>query len=518
MCGTRGNASEVRTTVKYLSATSVYLDAGRNDSLQVGDRALITRGGDSVAVVEVLYLSSKSASCNILSSKTEIKPGDEVVVQIHPPAPASVVVKGENPLPIPTPTVVTSSSSNRAGSGFMAHGRIGFDYFSQNDRTIYNYDYSEPSVSLASDISSTGPGQMGISIRARFRRQDHAFGSSSRWDNRYYEASLHGVVPGAGIGWTFGRTTPGNAPGVGYIDGATANMQLSPDWRFSAFGGAEPNSGSGGSDWKRKKVGVVASYEKGSWGEQRISASGALVGSYYDGRIEREFIYIDNDIALTPSLSVNQSADIDVNRGWRKSAEGSSLTVSSFLLSASYDITRDVSFNLGYDNRKPIHYYEDRLTPDSLFDHSIRQGFRAGVSSRLVLGLRGSLDGTYNAAAAGSKAGSSVSANVYHPDFAGLGLSMNLRGLYFNSGFGYGWQPGVSLSRQIIGGLNGRLDGGANFYHYSNGSVRSQSSRWVRGGLDVWFARGFYASASFEAQRGGGYDADRITAGCGAGF
>ena len=77
-------AAELQTTVKYVSASSVYIDAGREAGIQVGDRVKISRGGDSLAVLEVVYISGTSASCKIIESKGELRSGDMATLQITP--------------------------------------------------------------------------------------------------------------------------------------------------------------------------------------------------------------------------------------------------------------------------------------------------------------------------------------------------------------------------------------------------------------------------------------------------
>ena len=57
---------EVRIT--YITGSSVYVDAGRNQGLREGDRLEVVRGDEVVGVLTLTFLSTNKASCIGISS------------------------------------------------------------------------------------------------------------------------------------------------------------------------------------------------------------------------------------------------------------------------------------------------------------------------------------------------------------------------------------------------------------------------------------------------------------------
>ena len=405
----------------------------------------------------------------------------------------------------------------QSGNLWTIKGRAGVEIYAQNDRSQYNYDYKEPGISLQGEIAPPmASGNVAFIFRISARHNSPSTGSAN-WQNRYYEAAFRGVAPSMPFRWAVGRTTPGRVSGVGYLDGISGEYNLTNDLRLGLFAGADPDWGGGATNWSRRKGGITASFEHGDWSKRRIASSIAVVGSYNKSVIEREFVYLDNDLVWNPKLSFYQSAELEINRGWRKQAEGSALTLSSLMFSVHYAITNDLSINFGYDDRTPIHYFEDRATPDSMFDSALRMGYRGGLNAKLPLGLRGSVDAGYNTVS-GAKVSKSGSLSLGHPSLFGTGISTNFRAAWFSSEFSSGTQPSLSLNRTVWRDLSLGLQLGQNHYNYSNAAVSSVTSRWVRLSADWWFASRFYGSLTDEIQRGGGYDADRLYASLGMRF
>ncbi len=72
--GAAGAEEPIR--VRYRSADTVYLDAGQLRGLEVGGRLSVTRGGLSIAELEVSFVAEHSSSCRVLVEFDSINPGD----------------------------------------------------------------------------------------------------------------------------------------------------------------------------------------------------------------------------------------------------------------------------------------------------------------------------------------------------------------------------------------------------------------------------------------------------------
>jgi len=65
-------------SITYLTSSTVYIGAGRDDGIDQGDVLEVVRDGTIVARLEVTDLSSRRASCRIVSGEVELIVGDDV--------------------------------------------------------------------------------------------------------------------------------------------------------------------------------------------------------------------------------------------------------------------------------------------------------------------------------------------------------------------------------------------------------------------------------------------------------
>ncbi|KAB2962247.1 MAG: hypothetical protein F9K18_10070, partial [Thermoanaerobaculia bacterium] len=86
-------------SVSYVSASAVYLDAGRAAGLDVGARLRLVRDGADIAEVEVDFVAEHSASCRIVRAPGSIRTGDRAILLAAAPAPPA----GEGE-PVPPPS------------------------------------------------------------------------------------------------------------------------------------------------------------------------------------------------------------------------------------------------------------------------------------------------------------------------------------------------------------------------------------------------------------------------------
>ena len=506
-----GRAEELRTSVKYVSASSVYLDKGSESGIQVGDKVSLIRGSETIAKLEVTFLASSSVSCKILSATGEIHVGDEAIIEITPQVheAKSPEVTPDDSLASETHETTSKPIESQTNSKFIERlkGRASVQVYRQFGSGDENY--TEPSLYLQTEAVNIVRTGVNLTIRFRTRQRESTDGVKT-WNNRIYEASLRRYVQDSKIAWGIGRLSFNRAPGIGYIDGGTVEYAYSSKFAFGGFLGAEPEWGGGNSQWDRIKGGGFVNYQSGDYtSKRRLSTTAAIAGSYQNGRPNREFLYLDNDLALTNNLTLYQSSEVEINRDWRKAAEGSTLKLSSFMLTGRWTLMKIVSLTFGYDDRTPFRDYESRTTPDSLFDDALRQGFRAGFSTRLPLGGRFSLDGN-TGATKGQETSRASSVMYYQPNLLMSGFDGSARFSLFTSAYSKGWQPSVSLTRNLTPELGFTLQGGMNRYSFKGSNRGDSTSKWGRVGADYSFGRRLYGSASFELQNSDNFDSKRV--------
>ena len=79
IAGTAIAQPEDAPTVNYVSADAVYLSVGRRAGLTVGARVEVVRDSRTIAVLEVVHVSSHSASCRVVEQIEPPRVGDTAV-------------------------------------------------------------------------------------------------------------------------------------------------------------------------------------------------------------------------------------------------------------------------------------------------------------------------------------------------------------------------------------------------------------------------------------------------------
>jgi len=123
-----GSLPQGQARVTYVTTSSAYIDAGRQDGLEEGDLVQIMRGGEPIAVLKVSYLASNKASCTILESSSTPVVGDAVAFRRHErlqPAGPAATLPGSPQATAGTPAARRKRSSLRDAG---LRGRVGVRY------------------------------------------------------------------------------------------------------------------------------------------------------------------------------------------------------------------------------------------------------------------------------------------------------------------------------------------------------------------------------------------------------
>lgn len=509
----------INVGIKYVSSESIYLDGGSRLGLQPGDRGEVYRLGIKIGSVEIAYLSEKSASCRLLEVFDDIRIGDEVIFPIQrerEKIKPAVVEK----MPVDSTKAIGIVASQRTPSRIQSghfKGRVIFSSYAQDDLSRFDYDYLQPSLYMQGSYSHiAAPGAI-FTWRLRLRKIERGSDRQSEWENRFYEVSLRKeMIPGK-LELTAGRFAFSESPGIGSIDGLLAGYQLDGGFKIGGFTGFAPANTGENVQSDRLKAGISCLY---LWGDyttpQRLKSTIALTGIYLKGELEREFLYLSNDVVLTERIGFFQSSEIEINREWREKAEGSSLTLSSFYCALRWDPSRALGLTLGYDNRTPVRDNETRQLLDSLFDQALRQGIRGGLSYRLPYGMRIGFDTGYNSAE-GRDNSLSGSGSISAIDILSSGISGTVKSSGYHSDQSNGSQMTAGVSRDVFSWSRVKIDGGYLRQKWTAGGAGEGNSRWLRLGGEVSFLRSFGA-LSYEWQRGDFGEADRIAVDIGTRF
>ncbi|MDP8208096.1 MAG: hypothetical protein P9L92_15635 [Candidatus Electryonea clarkiae] len=504
-------AGEVQTTVKYLSNTAIYLDAGRAQGINKGDLGEVRRDNQKIASIKILFVADNSSSCKIIEKSGEIQLGDVAIISVHEEIiPSQEIDTFQVAEKLPPRITRIRTKSIKAN---QLSGRIGLQYYFQDDQSDFDNDVHQPSLAIKNSIQNLFGSNHQLNLNMRIRQfikdRNDPDRARTEWNNRIYEVSLTNTDPANPLHYKAGRVISNRISGIGKFDGALVDYQINDKITMGAFGGTHPDLRNTQISTDEVKTGAYVHYESDINQKSDIGGTVALAGRYNKGNISKEFIYEQVMVSYNRKLSFYQSADLEINRAWRKEVSGSSMQLSNLLLNGRYSISRSVSLNAGYSNNTLVRTYESRETPDSLFDDTQRQGFRLGINAMLPYRIRTNarigvrLRGVDNSST--STQYFSIGKNDLFSSGIGIRLNLNL----FDNPRTSGTQPNLHLSRLFFHRLRSSVQFGLSSYTMKDyeGSV---SYNWIKTGIDYYFNSPIYISSFFEAYRGDNLNLNRI--------
>ncbi|MBZ0269404.1 hypothetical protein K8I85_14715, partial [bacterium] len=370
------------TTVSYVTSSTLYANAGSADGLRIGDTARVLRDGAEIATVRVTSLSSRR-SAFAAPEGIEVLVGDTLSFTAHavePPEKAAARSRVAQPPP-----------GNSVAGWLHAHGwrgRLGLRFFGLfND--VGNGQYQEPAVDLRADGTAIGHADVDVTLDIRTRRtfRTRADGSTDTRDrSRVYKAAAHWQRGDSPWRVTAGRQFSTALSSVSLFDGLSVERS-GRRWTGGAFVGTQPDYANYGYSTDVREQGVYGALHNPLGGKSRWTAGAAFIGSYRDGTVNREHFALQgrwsNGRVFATALQ-----ELDLNRDWRGDRE-STLSFTNAYVTARMSATERLSLNGGFDTRRNVRLYRDRITPETEFDDSYRRGYWGGAS--LSMGARSSV-------------------------------------------------------------------------------------------------------------------------------
>jgi hypothetical protein len=494
--------------VKYITGESVYLDAGSADSLVVGDSLNINHGEKAIAQLEIVYVAEHSASCKVINSSEEIKVGDlaamvvkNMPLQTETPKPANdtskAVVVTPSLAPIPMRTIKPKAA--------RIDGSVALQLYRFSDQGPAHLNFTQPSMRFNLRASRLFGQDIGLTIRSdsRYYMRSRAYSSDipkNEWRNRIYQFSLSFAGQGSPYNFEVGRIISNKFSGVGYIDGFLAQRKVHQNFAIGGYGGTQPQWQYSSFQASIQKYGVFASYEGGSI-PNRFESSVAATGEYHSSIVSREFFFIRNSLNVKGSWNFYQSAEVDMNRTWRKQRTGQSFNMTNLYLSARGKLSQKFSMGLSYDNRRNFWTYETRTLADSLFDNVLRQGARADITFRPARTISIFSNFGYHKRTTDSKATYSYGAGFNKNNLFSEKQYLNLQLSGFSSPFTGGYSLTLTLGRYLWAGNMVSLGYSAYAYNFSPGGIsRLNQSIQTNGQFDI--TRKVYFAGTFEYDTG----------------
>lgn len=490
-----GPLAAATAPVSYLSGASVYVDAGAREGLAAGDTLVVLRGAREIARVRVTFASSHRAACDTLWTSAPIAVGDVVRYTAAPAGPA--------PVAAPDGTGrVTAAAGGLAPATVPAgrvrlRGRVGAGWLSVDSPG--GGRFRQPSLALRFDGTGLGDGRADVAFDMRSRRTTRSFsgaGESVENAGRVYRATLALHGPGPGLRLVLGRQTSPTLASVSLFDGALLE-RVSPTGSYGVFAGTQPEAIRYGFSSDVVEGGAFVEFHQAPGAAERWSLAFGGVTSLDHGHPTRDFAFAQGGW-FSKALTASFTQELDVNRSWKRVGGEPMLSATSTFATASAPVTPWLALNAGYDSRRSVRLYRDRLTPETEFDDAYRRGAWVGAQVTPLPRLRLGGD-TRTSDGAGRAESWSVHAEAWR--LSRLNATLRARYSRFEGGgqvsslrsFGAGFEPFRAARLDVSGGVRAlRL---AEF-------GVDDHEHWLGVDMDLAFGRAWYLGAGWERDRG----------------
>ena len=496
LLATAGRPTAATAPVSYLSGGSIYVDAGAREGLKAGDTLSVLRAGREIARVRVTFASSHRAACDTLWTGAPVAIGDLVrYVAVVPPA-TTVADTSRGAAPADAPSADMPAPKPSAGRARL-RGRVGAGWLSVN--TSDGGSFRQPSLALRFDGTGLNGGRSDIAFDMRSRRTTRNFsGAGATVENtgRVYRAALTMRATDPGRRLVLGRQSSTALTSVNLFDGALLELGDATH-TFGLFAGTQPEAQRYRFSSDIVQGGAFFEFHQPPLSVERWSVAVGGVTSLDHGHPNRDFAFAQgwwSSKAFTASLA----QELDLNRSWKRVNGEPMLTATSTFATASAPVTNWFSLNGGYDNRRNVRLYRDRLTPETEFDDAFRQGAWVGGQFAFLSHLRLGGDTRVN-----EGAGRAESWSVHAEAWRLTRLNASVRGRWSRytdesqdsrlQSFGLGFEPLRVARVDVSGGV--RSTKNARF-------GVDEHEHWVSVDTDVTIGRSWYMGAGWESDRG----------------
>jgi len=492
---------KIRASVSYISASVVYIDAGRDAGFAIGDTVDIQKNQKSIAVLLVTAVSRKSSAAQILSTDGAVVVGDAVVsrknivVPVVPPivSPAPSIDSGKTVVQSPTPVAVIEKNEN------IVTGRVSLQYsgmLAEDSR----FNLSQPSPLLRLNIQNLYGTGLEFSMYTRsyydMTNSYQRYGGSSRFKTRLYEFQLQHDVPADQFGYGVGRMTSRFVGGMGVFDGAHFYARQG-DFTAGVMFGANVMNQSIDVNSDNTKEALFVSYTTGQDYSRHYDGTLAYIRQQVKGNLDREFLYVQNYASLSSDLSIYESSEMDlhdINNGVKSSTP----KLSNTFLSLNYYPISWLSTNVGYDGTRSVYLFETMKTiSDTLFDKNFMQGLRANATVRLPYFISISGGIVYRTKKGDARDAKTFDGSVRMSDILGTEISAGIRYAKIIGVFSDGNNFTIDVDRTFFYSLTTSLR-----YDYYSYKILSLQQEYVThtatASINYRISRMFYSSLSAD--------------------
>ncbi len=374
------SAANPSFVVRYRSASNVYIDGGKAEGLAVGDRLAVVVDTQTVAELEVVFLSEGSASCRVVSEKRSVRAGDTATLlpkrEPPPTLPEAAAKVVASPVEAPAPVLTAQTAPARPWARLRGGASVGL--YKAWDHEPGSLGFEQRLGRLDLSLIDIGGQPLTFNTRFRSRRDTRSASlSSSRFDKRndLYEMSLRYEPPQDDVSFEVGRLGSSRFTSIGYLDGAMVRVRLRSPLQIGGFAGKSAIVDGLGTGGVGPKYGGFLRFSPRNLYSAAYDVTVAVIREFAQADVSREYLSVESRFG-SGKVSVFGRSEVDLNRGWRRSLAGQDYQLSNLSLATNLRFSPSASAALSYDSRRNYRDYFTRNVPEQIFDDLLHQGLR----------------------------------------------------------------------------------------------------------------------------------------------
>lgn len=387
--------SRLEGKVGYISSQLVYVGFDNTDGISEGDSLYLMDKGNSVPVLKVKYISSKSAACERLK-EIDFKADMVIIAKIKSVTPEIVettsnnfVITNEEVKPEVQEIIQLGSSDPEVKTELS--GRYSLQSYSNFNNFNTSGDYQRWRHSFKLGLKNLGTEGLSFSTYSIFAYKADEWNkvsSSLGSALKVYDLNLNYKFSTSTQFW-LGRYLNRKISNISIVDG----LHFENSFSFLTVGlvlGSRPNFSDFGLNTKLFEYGVYLN-RADTVGSGVMENTLSVFEQTNNFITDRRFIYLQHSNNIINRVNLFASTEVDLYKK-EKGVSENAFSLTSLYLSAAYSPVREFSFNVSYDARKNVYDYETfKSLSDSILENETRQGFRVRTTirpvSNLILGI-----------------------------------------------------------------------------------------------------------------------------------
>lgn len=524
--------SRQKFKVKFISGKTVYIDGGSNSGLRVGMNLDIRSsqsqaqnsngtGGENapIAAARIVGVARTSAILEVGASKGQLQVGDQadLIPQDAAAARQNALAGPDNTLDASSRPVAddpdSSSGLSRKTfrsvpgpddvSGTRTVGRIGFDTSGISSTGSTPGTSLQLGMSFQSNITHILGSHWNLEGYWRGRLNRHSqFQEATIEDslNKMYTMQLYYENPNSKWVAGMGRLYLPWAVSLDTVDGGYFGRKLFSGNTTGVFAGSTPDLNSWHYRPSQRIAGLFTNFEGGDYDRFRYSSTTGVAVSSIKWKLDRPFIFFENELSYKGKVSAYHSLIVDSPQGASTNGIRPGAGISHSYFTLHYQPKSVVSFDLYHNFFRDVPTAVTTIVGTGVVDKLLFQGISAGTRLKpnryfTLYTTIGTSDKTGDTHRTLNRMFGATWDEIPH-----TGIRADYHYSKFDSNFGTGNYEVLSLSRQLTNRMFWNVQLG-------NQDIESQHtlncfSKFVDDSVDVNLGRHSYLQSGYTYVKG----------------